>query len=82
MGKIGIRIDRDECILCGTCWEDCPEVFEESTDDGLSQVMEEYRTDDDEAQGEVPGELENCVQDAADNCPVEIIHVETSSESP
>lgn len=70
-----VQIDRDECILCGSCWEDCPEVFEESPDDGLSQILEQYRVDDDPAQGEVPDELESCVQNAADICPVEIIHV-------
>jgi ferredoxin len=75
MGKIGIRIDRDECILCGTCWEACPEVFEENPDDGLSQVVEKYRIKDDPAQGGVPEELEGCVKDAAGDCPVEIIHV-------
>jgi ferredoxin len=76
MGKIRIRIDRDECILCGSCWEDCPEVFEESPDDGLTQVVEKYRTGGDLAQGEVPEELESCVQEAAEDCPVEIIHLE------
>lgn len=78
MGTIRIRIDRDECILCGACWEDCPEVFEENPDDELSQVVEQYRINDDPAQGEVPEELEDCVRTAADGCPVEIIHVEAS----
>jgi ferredoxin len=78
MAKVGVRIDRDECIVCGTCWEDCPEVLEEGPDDGLSQIVEQYRVDDDPSRGEVPEELESCVQEAAANCPVEIIHVETS----
>ena len=38
-----VRIDRDECIACATCWEDCPEVFEEGPNDGLSQIVEQYR---------------------------------------
>jgi ferredoxin len=78
MNKIRIRIDREECILCGSCYEACPEVFEESPDDGLSQVVEKYRIDDDPAQGEVPKDLQDCVTEAADVCPVEIIHVEAS----
>lgn len=78
MGKIRIRIDRDECILCATCWETCPEVFEESPDDGTSQIVVKYRRDDDPAQGEVPEELEDCVREASDLCPVYIIHVEGS----
>lgn len=75
---IKVRIDRDECILCGSCWEDCPEVFEESPEDDLSQVVEQYRMNGDLARGQVPNELEDCVQSAADVCPVEIIHLETS----
>jgi ferredoxin len=78
MSEIRIRIDREECILCGSCYEACPEVFEESLDDELSQIVEKYRADGDTAQGQVPEELEDCVQEAADNCPVEIIHVEVS----
>jgi ferredoxin len=78
MAKIRIRIERDECIFCASCWEDCPEVFEEGPDDGFSQVVEQYRLDGDPSQGEVPEELESCVQGAADMCPVEIIHLETS----
>ena len=78
MAKTRARIDRDDCILCGTCWVDCPQVFEESLDDGLSQIVDEYRVGDDPGQGEVPGVLESCVQEAATNCPVEIIHVEAS----
>jgi ferredoxin len=78
MARIRIRIDRDECIACGACWDVCPEVFEEDPDDGLTQVVEKYRIDGDPARGEVPEELEECVQSAADDCPVEIIHVETS----
>jgi ferredoxin len=77
MSEISIRIDRDECILCASCWEICPEVFEESSDDGLSQIVEGHRLHGDPALGKVPDELEGCVQDAADACPVEIIHLET-----
>jgi ferredoxin len=71
-----VEIDREECIACGACWDDCPEVFEESEADGMSQVVEAYRVDDDPAAGEVPDELEDCVRIAAEGCPVEIIHVE------
>jgi len=72
-----VRIDRDECIACATCWESCPEVFEEGPEDGLSQIVEQYQVDGDLAQGEVP-EKESCVHEAAADCPVEIIHVEES----
>jgi len=73
-----VRIDRDECISCATCWEGCPEVFEEGPEDGFSQIIEQYRVDGDLAQGEVPEE-ESCVREAAADCPVEIIHIEESA---
>jgi len=76
MGESRIEIDRDECILCASCWEACPEVLEESPEDGLTQVVEQYRTEGDPGKGKVSEELEGCVQEAADDCPVEIIHVE------
>jgi len=71
-----VTIDREECIECGACYADCPEVFEESPEDYFSQIVEEYRVDDDPAVGEVPEDLEECVEEAAYGCPVEIIHIE------
>ena len=70
-----VTIDRDECIICGVCWTTCPEFFEESPDDGYSKVVDQYMAGDDPGQGEAPDNLEDCVQEAADGCPVEIIHV-------
>jgi ferredoxin len=74
--KVKVLIDRDECILCGACWVDCPDVFEEGPDDGLTQVVLVYQVGGDPASGEVPDRLEDCVQTAAEGCPVDIIHVE------
>ena len=71
-----VTIDRDECISCATCWEVCPDVFEEGSDEYLSQVVEKYRVEDDPGQGEIPEELEECVREAADGRPVQIIHTE------
>ena len=71
-----VTIDRDECIGCATCWEVCPDVFEEGPDEYLSQVVEKYRVHDDPGQGEIPEELEECVREAADGRPVQIIHTE------
>lgn len=79
MSTYKVHIDRDECIICGACWVSCPEFFEESPEDSLSQVVEEYRVGGDPAEGEAPEELEECVKEGALDCPVEIIHVEESS---
>ncbi|MDG6256939.1 MAG: ferredoxin [Methanomicrobiaceae archaeon] len=71
-----VTIDREGCTSCGACWEECPEMFEENPDDGLSQVVEEHQIGGDPARGDVPKDLEVCVQNAADGCPVEVITLE------
>ena len=74
-GLTSATIDREECISCGSCYAECPEFFEENEDDFYSQVIAEYRIDDDPALGMAPEPLAECVQAGADVCPVEMIHV-------
>ncbi len=69
-----VVIDREGCISCGTCWEDCPDFFEENPDDNLSQVVEKYRTGG-LGEGEAPDDLLDCVIKASDACPAEVIHI-------
>ncbi len=69
-----VTIDREGCISCGACWEHCSDFFEQNPDDNLSQVAEKYRKGN-LGEGEAPDNLTDCVVDAADNCPVEVIHV-------
>ncbi len=54
----------DTCTACGLCVDTCPEVFEMG--DEMAQVIVD----------EVPAELEDAVQQAADECPVEAIMVD------
>lgn len=70
-----VTIDRDGCISCGACWATCPEFFEENPEDGFSQIVGAYRVGGNPAVGEAPAELAKCVQDAANGCPVEVIHI-------
>lgn len=58
-------IDRDGCISCGLCADTCPEAFR-IADDGLAEVYVE----------EIPEDSEDMAQEAADGCPVSVIHVE------
>jgi ferredoxin len=74
-GPVRITIDRDECIACGACYAECPDVFEENKDDGLSQITQPYREGGSLAAGEVPKDLKACARAGADICPVSIIHV-------
>lgn len=73
--KFKVTVDREDCISCGVCWSTCPDVFEESAEDGLTQITEQYWVGGDLAEGIVPGDLEECIKDSADSCPVEVIHV-------
>ena len=58
-----VRIE-DSCTACGICVDTCPEVFE------MGAEIAEVIVDD------VPAELEDTAQQAADECPVEAIIVE------
>ncbi|MFA5268843.1 MAG: ferredoxin [Methanoregula sp.] len=69
-------IDRSNCTSCGTCWETCPDFFEENPDDHFSQVIEKFRPSGKIAEGSVPDDLKACVTDAADLCPVSIISLD------
>ncbi len=58
-----VRIE-DTCTACGLCVDTCPEVFEMGSD--IAQVTVD----------EVPSEFEEAAQQAADECPAEVIIVE------
>jgi ferredoxin len=55
-------VDRDLCIGCGLCADTCPEVFV-ILDDGYAHALGET----------VDPEQYDCVQEAAEICPVEAI---------
>ncbi len=71
-----VTVEREQCISCGSCWSLCPEVFEESPDDGKSRIIERFRVSGDIGVGEAPESLRESAQTAAANCPMAIIHVE------
>jgi ferredoxin len=71
-----VSIDREECTSCALCWDTCPDVFEENPDDGFSQLTQQYMVGGDPARGDVLEKERECVEQAAADCPVEIIHVE------
>ena len=71
-----VTIERDACVSCGMCWDTCPVFFEQNADDSFSQVIEEFRIGGNLGVGTPPADDEACVREAADVCPVTIIHVE------
>ena len=59
-----VSIDADLCTGCGLCSDDVPDVF--VLDDDVAEVK----------QPDVPEDLEDAVQQAAEDCPSEAIKVE------
>jgi ferredoxin len=76
-----VWIDQDLCTGDGLCEEICPDVFT-LQDDGLAYVKDadSVKSDPGGAQGmvEVPGNLEDAVTEAAEECPGECIFIEQS----
>lgn len=70
-----VKIERKECTSCGSCWDTCPELFEENSDDHFSQITEIYRINGDISEGSPSPDLEECARDASDTCPVDIIEI-------
>ncbi len=54
----------EDCIGCGLCEGTCPDVFTIG-DDGLAYALDE----------DVPEDLEDDAQNAADGCPVSAIEI-------
>jgi len=77
MAKYRVKIDpRENCISDMVCVSICPDVFEMNPDDNRVQITAKFREGGNITAGVVPEELASCVQDAANACPVQIIHVE------
>lgn len=68
-----VEIDQDVCSGCGVCTNLCGDVFEPG-DDGKAEIVEEYQGDGPYS-GEIPDDID-CVEEAAESCPVEAISVE------
>jgi len=70
-----VTIDRMQCVSCGSCWDSCPALFVQNTDDSFSQIVPEYQENGDlSASRELPDSMD-CPRDAADLCPSSIITI-------
>jgi ferredoxin len=72
--EMKITIDRDGCIECGACTTTCPAVFELKENEKAS-IISQYRSGGSD-KGEVGPDLNSCAKDAADSCPVAVIHTD------
>lgn len=64
--------EREKCIGCGSCVALCPKYWE-MADDGKSNLKN--ATKNTEGNYELEAESIACNQEAADSCPVQIIHI-------
>lgn len=65
-------VDKDTCIACGACGATAPDIYDYD-DEGLAGVI--YGDDDNQGITEIPEDLYDDLQDAADGCPTDSIKV-------
>ena len=68
-----IKLDRENCIGCGVCVAICPKFFSMG-EDGKSMLKKGTLNKKDGSE-DLEISLIECAQDAADSCPVQVIHV-------
>lgn len=64
--------EREKCIGCGSCAALCPKYWE-MADDGKAKLLGSEKNA--EGNDELEVEEVGCNREAADACPVEIIHI-------
>ena len=64
--------EREKCIGCGSCVALCPN-FWEMGDDGKSVLKSSKKNN--EGNYEIEIDAVECNKDAAESCPVQIIHI-------
>ena len=71
MAKFKVELVRKECTACESCVESCPDYFEMG-DDALVNLKGSKKAGDNE---DLEVDTLGCIKDAADACPVNIIHI-------
>lgn len=71
MARLKLEIVRAECIGCELCTQTCPELFQMAAD-GLSSLPKGKREGGND---EMELDEEGCSRQAADECPVNCIHI-------
>ena len=76
MARFKVEIVRPECISCELCTQTCPDYFVMASD-GYSSLKGGKRIGDND---ELELENDACTREAADDCPVNCIHVYENGE--
>lgn len=78
--KYKIDHDRPNCIGCGACAAICPD-FWEMGDDGLSNIKGGKKLPDETEELEIEEEDFEKNMEAAESCPVNVIHIRKTDNS-
>lgn len=70
-----IRHDRPNCIGCNACASIAPEFWEMSVMDGRSDIIGSKKTEDGWEELEIEEKDLDKNQNAAESCPVNVIHL-------
>ncbi|WP_166242452.1 ferredoxin [Paenibacillus turpanensis] len=65
-------VDKETCIACGACGATAPDIYDYD-DEGLAEVI--YEGDNNRGVMEIPDDLFDDLQDAADGCPTDSIKI-------
>jgi ferredoxin len=71
MAEFKVVLEREECTACEACVENCPDSFE-MADDGLAHLKNSTRVGSNDELG--VNDM-GCSKEAAEACPVNIIHI-------
>ena len=80
--KHKVSVNRSLCIACGIAPSLCPQVFEPREDNRKTRIVHKYSEEnsEDTSVGVIPKELYDCVERAAEACPVQAITIEGIKE--
>ncbi|MFX3633783.1 MAG: ferredoxin [Candidatus Pristimantibacillus sp.] len=65
-------VEKDTCIACGACGATAPDIYDYD-DEGIAEVI--YGNDGNHGNTEIPEDLYDDLQDAADGCPTDSIKI-------
>ncbi|QHW34238.1 ferredoxin [Paenibacillus rhizovicinus] len=69
-------VEKDTCIACGACGATAPDIYDYD-DEGLAEVI--FGNDGNHGNTEIPEDLYDDLQDAADGCPTDSIKIADSA---